>query len=116
MEEYIGSVSVPAIAAVVYFVVKLIKYAVGENETFDKFIPLMSAGMGIVFGVICFYALPAVMPADNIVVAIVIGGASGFTAVGTNQMIKQLGKKTEKPKSGETEDENKPADDEQKDK
>lgn len=113
MEEYLGTISVPAIAAVVFFVVKLIRSAVGENAKFEKFVPLMSAGLGIVCGVICFYALPAIIPAGNVVVAIVIGGASGLTAIGTGQMFKQLGKKeeNEKPLSEEPKPEaEKPAD------
>lgn len=96
MEEYLGTISVPAIAAAVYFIVKLINHAVGQNAKFERFVPLISAGMGAVFGVVCFYALPAVIPATNVVVAIVIGAASGFTAIGTDQMVKKLGKKADK--------------------
>ena len=77
-----------------YFVVKLIRYAAGENVKFERFVPLISAGLGVVFGVICYYAIPACIPAENVVVAIVIGAASGFTAIGTDQMLKQFGKKT----------------------
>lgn len=92
MEQYLNLISVPAIAAVVYWVINIIKHAVGENEKFKRFIPLIAAGLGIVCGIVCYYALPSIIPAPNIVVAIVIGGASGLTATGTNQIIKQLGK------------------------
>jgi len=95
MEGYLASISVPAIAAAVYFIIKLIRHAVGENAKFERFIPLIAAALGVVFAIVCFYALPAVIPADNIVVAIVLGCASGFTAIGTDQMMKQFGKKTE---------------------
>lgn len=95
MEQYLNLISVPAIAAVVYWVINIIKHAVGENEKFKKFIPLIAAALGIVCGIICYYAVPGIIPAENIVVAIVIGGASGLTATGTNQIIKQLGKKDE---------------------
>lgn len=40
MESYLELVSVPAIAAVVYWIIAIIKYAVKENETFKRFIPL----------------------------------------------------------------------------
>ena len=93
MEQYLNLISVPAIAAVVYWVINIIKHAVGENEKFKKFIPLIAAALGVVCGIICYYAVPSIIPAENIVVAIVIGGASGLTAMGTNQIIKQLGKK-----------------------
>ena len=93
MAQYLNLISVPAIAAVVYWVINIIKHAVGENEKFKKFIPLIAAALGIVCGIICYYTVPSIIPAENIVVAIVIGGASGLTATGTNQIIKQLGKK-----------------------
>ena len=90
MEQYLEIISVPAIAAVVYWVVNLIKYIVGENETFKRFIPLIATALGVASGVICYYAIPSVIPATNLIMAIVIGGASGLTATGANQIIKQL--------------------------
>lgn len=96
MEQYLELISVPAIAAVVYWVINLIKYTVGENETFKRFIPLIATALGIVCGVVCFFLIPTIVPADNVLVAIVIGGASGLTATGTNQIIKQLTKNDEK--------------------
>ncbi len=92
MEQYLELISVPAIAAVVYWVINLIKYTVGENEKFQRVIPLLATVLGIVCGVVCFFAIPTILPADNVLVAIVIGGASGLTATGTNQIIKQLTK------------------------
>lgn len=91
--DYLELISVPAIAAIVYWVINLIKYAVKGNETFKRFIPLIAAGLGAVLGVVAFYAVPSIIPAANVVVAIVIGGASGLTATGANQIIKQLEKK-----------------------
>ena len=101
MEQYLELISVPAIAAIVQWVINIIKQAVGENEKFKKFIPLIAAALGVVCGIICYYAVPSIIPAPNIVVAIVIGGASGLTATGTNQIIKQLGKKDEENGNGE---------------
>ena len=92
MEAYLELISVPAIAAVVYWVINLIKYAVGENETFKRFIPIVAAVLGAVCGVVCYFAIPAIVPAENLLVAIVIGGASGLTATGANQVFKQLTK------------------------
>lgn len=93
MEEYLNLISVPAIAAIVYWVINIIKQAVGEKESFKRFIPLIAAGLGVVCGIICYFAVPSIIPAENVFVAIVIGGASGLTATGTNQLLKQLGKK-----------------------
>ncbi len=98
MESYLELISVPAIAAIVYWVIAIIKYAVKENETFKRFIPLIAAGLGVVLGVVAYYLVPGIVPADNVVVAIIVGGASGLTATGVNQVIKQL---TEKKDDGE---------------
>ncbi len=91
MENYIEFVSVPAIAAVVFAVMDVIKYAV-NNSKFNRYIPLLSALLGAACGIICYYALPDIIPAHNVVAALVIGGASGLTATGTHQLVKQLGK------------------------
>ena len=91
--EYLELISVPAIATIVYWVINIIKYAVQENEKFKRFIPLISAALGAILGLVAYYAVPSIIPAANVCVAILIGGASGLTATGTNQIIKQLGKK-----------------------
>ncbi len=92
MEQYLNIISVPAIAAIVYFVISIIKYAVKGNEKFKRLIPVVAAVLGIILGIVAFYAVPGIIPADNIFTAILIGGASGLTATGANQIIKQLGK------------------------
>lgn len=92
MEEMLNAVSVPAIATTVYWVVNLIKYLSKNNEKVLTFVPLISGGLGVVCGVISFFAIPDIMPTTNIVVATVIGGASGLTATGFNQIIKQIKK------------------------
>lgn len=92
MEELLQIASVPAIAAVVYWVVNLIKYTTKYNEKLLTFVPLISAVLGVACGLIAFFAIPNIMPTDNIFVAVVLGGASGLTATGFNQIIKQLKK------------------------
>lgn len=65
-------------------------------------------------GIVCFYALSAFIPAENVVVAIVIGGASGFSAIGTDVMFRQFGKKEEvaaPPSEKEEKSEKKTSDD-----
>lgn len=99
--DYLELISVPAIAAIVFALMSAVKYAV-NNTKFDRFVPLLSALLGAAFGVVCFYALPEIIPAKNVVVAAVLGGASGLTATGTHQMVKQLG---EKPDASQTKSE-----------
>ena len=92
MEELLAGVSVPAIAAIVYWIVNLIKYTTNNNEGLLRFVPLISTGLGVICGLVCFFALPQLIPTDNVFVALIIGGASGLSATGFNQIIKQLEK------------------------
>lgn len=90
--DYLQIISMPAIATAVYWAVNLIKYAVNNNEKFKRFIPLLSAGLGAILGVVCFYAVPSIIAAPNVLIAIISGGASGLSATGCNQIIKQFAK------------------------
>jgi flagellar biosynthesis protein FliQ len=92
MDELLSAASVPAIAAAVYWVVNLIKYTTNHNEKVLTFVPVISAFLGVVFGLVAFFLIPETMPTTNFVTAIVIGGASGLTATGFNQVVKQIGK------------------------
>jgi len=92
MEQLINIVSVPVIATIVYWVVNLIKYTVNGSEKFKKLIPIVSAILGAGLGIAAYYIAPGIITADNALTALIIGGASGLTATGTNQIIKQLGK------------------------
>jgi len=83
-------ISVPVIATLVYWIINLIKYTTDNNEKVLRFVPLIAAGIGAVVGVLCFLLLPEIYVADNFLVAIIVGGASGLAATGTNQVIKQL--------------------------
>ena len=92
MEEYLEMISVPSIVAIVYSVIAVINQAVNGNEKFKRFIPLISMGLGVVLAIIAFYAVPTIIPAENIFVAIIIGGASGLSTTGIHQVFKQLKK------------------------
>lgn len=93
--DYLQIISVPVIATIVYWAVNLIKYAVNNNEKFKRFIPLISAGLGAVLGVACFYAVPSIIAASNVLTAMILGGSSGLSATGCNQIIRQLSKEKE---------------------
>lgn len=93
--EYLNLISVPAIATAVYLLIEVLKKAFNNSEKFLRLIPLISLVIGVIAGVICFYFIPSIIPATNVVVAIIIGGASGLTATGTNQIVKQLTKDKE---------------------
>lgn len=102
MTNFSDFVTIPAITAIVYTIIDIVKTAVGGDEKFKRFIPLISCGLGALIGTICFFCIPGVLETTNILVAIVIGAASGLSATGTNQAVKQLtGKTINEPKEGE---------------
>lgn len=93
--DYLNLISVPAIATAVYLIIEILKKTFNNSEKFLRVIPLASLLIGSVAGVVCFYFIPSIIPAANVVVAIIIGAASGLTATGTNQIFKQLNKEKE---------------------
>ena len=85
-------ITVPIIIFAVYGAITLLKKAVNDNEKVLRFIPLIAGALGAVLGVIAFFALPEIIPAGDAFTAILVGGASGLAATGTNQIFKQLDK------------------------
>lgn len=92
MENLIQITAVPVITAVVYGALALYKYTAAGKEPAIRLIPVIAALLGVVLGITGFYLSPSTLPADNIFTAILIGGASGLAATGTNQIFKQIGK------------------------
>lgn len=98
MSELLNVAGVPAIAAIVYWIGNLIKYTTKYNEKLMTFIPLISCGLGVICGLIAFFVVPEIMPTNNVLVALILGGASGLSATGFNQIIKQIEKNGENKK------------------
>lgn len=84
--------TIPALAAIVYTIIDIAKTALGGDEKFRRFIPLIACILGAVCGVVAFYFVPGVLDTQNLLVAIILGAASGLSATGTNQAVKQLTK------------------------
>ena len=82
--------TIPALAAIVYTIIDITKTAMGGDEKFKRFIPLIACILGAVGGAVAFYCVPGVMETENLLVALVLGAASGLSATGTNQVVKQL--------------------------
>ena len=95
MSTFSEIITIPAIAAIVYTIIDIVKTACGGDEKFKRFIPLIAATLGAICGVIAFFFVPGVLETQNLLVAIVLGAASGLSATGTNQVVKQLVKKEE---------------------
>ena len=94
--------TIPALAAIVYTIIDITKTAMGGDEKFRRFIPLIACILGAVCGVDAFYCVPGVMETENLLVAIVLGAASGLSATGTNQVAKQLTKTTKEATENES--------------
>lgn len=92
MDDILMGASVPVIAAAVYWLIELIKYTVGGAEGFKRFIPLLSVVLGVAVSLVAYFFIPSVIPADSVLIAVVIGGASGLSATGFHQIVKQIGK------------------------
>ena len=89
MYDILNIATVPAIVAVVYVVVDLLKCAF-KSQAFRDAIPLICVCIGAVLGAVVYYATPGAIPADNVLTAIMIGGASGWAATGADQTIKRM--------------------------
>ena len=92
MEEAIRALSVPVIVSIVYGCINLYKQLIDGQEKYLRLIPIIAGVIGIVVGIVIYYAYPVALTADNVWQAIIIGGASGLTATGANQIFKQLNK------------------------
>lgn len=86
-------ICVPVIVSLVFSIMEIYKkFIAKDNEKLIRVIPLIAGVIGIIIGIICFYAFPAIISATSIWTAILIGGASGLSATGCNQVFKQLSK------------------------
>ena len=93
VKTMVDIVCVPVIVSLVFAIMEAYKKIIAkENETLIRIIPVISCVLGIAFGILCFYASPSIIPATNVWTAILVGGASGLSATGCNQIFKQLKK------------------------
>ena len=78
--DYLTLISVPAIVSVTYAFIEILKKITKNSEKLLHFCPLIASIVGAISGVICFYFIPDIIAASNVVVAILIGAASGLAA------------------------------------
>ena len=90
MEEYIELICVPFMTSIVYTLLSVLKHAFKGVKLFDRLVPLLALVIGCVLGIITFYALPELLMAENIFIAILMGAASGMSSIGFNQMFQQI--------------------------
>ena len=89
--EMLEIVSVPVIIGIVYFVMEVYKALVkNAPAVWTNLIPVWAAILGVGLGIIAYFFVPAIMPADDVFTAILIGLSSGLGAVGIHQVGKQI--------------------------
>lgn len=89
----LGFIVFPAIVVLCYLVGATLKAV--NNETLDKFIPMICGFIGGGLGVLVFLTIPGYIPADNWLMALAIGIVSGFASTGINQVYKQFSEAVE---------------------
>lgn len=93
MESAVEIVTVPVIVAIVYAIMGIYKKLVADKAAvWTSLIPVWAGILGAILGVAAFYLVPEAMPADNVLVAVLIGLSSGLGATGANQVYKQIKK------------------------
>jgi len=86
-------ICVPVIVAVVYGIIELYKKFIAKDKEFlVAIVPLISAILGGLLGILAFYLVPSIIVATNVVTAFLVGLCSGLSATGTNQIFKQFKK------------------------
>ena len=85
--------TVPVIAAIVYGGMAVYKQLMAEKPAvWTSLIPVWAGILGMALGIVAFYVVPEYMPADNILMAVLIGLSSGLTATGADQVYRQIKK------------------------
>lgn len=86
-------ICVPLIVSIVYMAVECYKKWIAKGkEKWLNVIPVIALILGSVLGVVVYYIEPSIIVASNHWWALVVGAVSGLSAVGSNQMFKQLKK------------------------
>ena len=84
-------ISVPIIVLICYMVGEIYKVLLKSKPEMYKLIPILVAIIGGVLGVVIYFTTPEMMlNVDNLWIALGIGIMSGFSATGTNQIVKQI--------------------------
>lgn len=85
--ETLGVVGVAAITVICYLVGLIVKATPFQN---NQLIPIVCGGVGLILGLVCFFAGLDVLPAADPVSAAAVGVVSGLAATGIDQVKKQL--------------------------
>lgn len=87
MEHFIRILGILAILGLVYIVMAIYRRLVKDksNGVWRRLIPMWAVLIGMGLGLIFFESVPEVMPTTNLLTSIILGGITGWAAVGANQ-------------------------------
>lgn len=87
MEHFIKILGILAILGLVYIVMAIYRRLVKDksNGVWRRLIPMWAVLIGMALGLIFFESIPEVMPTTNLLTSIILGGITGWAAVGANQ-------------------------------
>lgn len=87
-------VIVPVISTLVYLLMQGYKKYIAKNrEKYMQIIPVISGGLGAIISVILYFVEPTILPTTSIATTLLVGIASGLSATGFHQIVKQLSTK-----------------------
>ena len=86
-------ICVPLIVSIVYLAVECYKMWLAKGrEKWLNVIPVIALILGSILGVAIYFVEPSIIVAQDVWWALVVGAVSGLSAVGSNQIFKQLKK------------------------
>ena len=87
MEHFIKILGILAILGLVYIAMAIYIRLVKDqsNGVWRRLIPMWAVLIGMGLGLIFFESVPEVMPTTNLLTSIILGGITGWAAVGANQ-------------------------------
>ena len=87
MEHFIKILGILAILGLVYIAMAIYRRLVKDqsNSVWRRLIPMWAVLIGMGLGLIFFESVPEVMPTTNLLTSIILGGITGWAAVGANQ-------------------------------
>lgn len=89
--------TIPLITSAVYGVIEFFKYFIfGNSEIWKKYIPLIASVIGAIMAICLYFFSPDLLPVPTWYAAVIMGMASGLSAVGVNQIKKQMSNGGEK--------------------
>lgn len=74
---------------VIIFICYLIVACIRKTSLRNEWLPLISGTLGMILGLIAFYACPSIVPNETLGVTIAYGFFCGLAATGGNQVFKQ---------------------------